>query len=108
MCAQAVLFLAMGIKGVYKIMAMTSSMVLINLAAPRGNMGAVNGAAMALTSLARALGPAFSGTVWAIAVSLKFPGQQFLGFGLMAVASAASAFLYRCAPEGGSRFKMRA
>lgn len=36
MHVQALLFLAMGIKGVFKIMSMTSSMVLINMAAPKG------------------------------------------------------------------------
>ncbi|KAK9799374.1 hypothetical protein WJX73_005735 [Symbiochloris irregularis] len=92
---EAMLFLAMGIKGVFKIMSMTSSMVLINMAAPKSSIGAVNGAAMAFTSLARALGPALCGTAWALAVSLEIPGQQFLGFLLMAVAAVCTAFLYR-------------
>lgn len=88
------LFIAMGIKGVFKIMSMTSSMVLINLVAPKGRMGAVNGAAMALTSLARALGPALCGSIWALVVSLRFAGQQFVGFALMGIASVATSFLY--------------
>lgn len=84
----------MGVKGVFKIMSMTSSMVLINIVAPKARMGAVNGAAMALSSLARALGPALSGSIWALVVTLRFPGQQFLGFTLMGVAAWATSFLY--------------
>lgn len=39
-------------------------------AAPRDQMGAVNGMAMALASLSRALGPAVGGAAWAVTVSL--------------------------------------
>ena len=42
----------------------------VRQAAPRDQMGAVNGMAMALASLSRALGPAVGGAAWAVAVSL--------------------------------------
>lgn len=52
-------------------------------AAPRDQMGAVNGMAMALASLSRALGPAVGGAAWAVAVSLP-RGLAFAGFAAMA------------------------
>ena len=51
-------------------------------AAPRDQMGAVNGMAMALASLSRALGPAVGGAAWAVCVSLP-NGLTFTGFAAM-------------------------
>ncbi len=45
-------------------------------------MGAVNGMAMALASLSRALGPAVGGAAWAVCVSLP-NGLTFTGFAAM-------------------------
>ena len=92
---QVDLFVAMGVRAVFKTMSMTSSMVIINMVAPKGRMGTVNGAAMALASLARALGPALCGFIWAAVVSLHFTGQQFLSFTLMAGAAFGTSFVYQ-------------
>ncbi|KAK9822464.1 hypothetical protein WJX81_005081 [Elliptochloris bilobata] len=91
---QAVLFLAMGLKAVFKIISLTSSTIIINLAAPRDQMGAVNGMAMALASLSRALGPAVGGMAWAVVVSLP-RGLAFAGFAAMGVACALTQLFYR-------------
>ena len=43
-------------------------MIMVNRAAPAGQMGEVNGAGQALASLVRGAGPALAGLEWAAAV----------------------------------------
>ena len=77
-----------------KVTGLNSSIIAINLVADQKSMGAINGAAMALQSGGRALGPLLSGGIWAASVSLHVAGQQFLGFVCIAVALAATQFIY--------------
>ena len=48
---QATLFLAMGLKSIFKIMALNSSAIIINMLAPKAQLGAVSGASMTLQVL---------------------------------------------------------
>jgi hypothetical protein len=62
--SQAVMFLAMGLKAITATNAFTGSLILVNAAAPKQSLGAVNGAGQSLASLVRALGPALGGLSW--------------------------------------------
>ena len=88
------MYLAMALRGPFKITALNSSIIVVNQFAGKKTMGRVNGAAMSLQSAGRALGPVLSGTVWAISVSLNIPGQQFIGFALVAIAMVGTQFIY--------------
>ena len=77
-----------------KVTGLNSSIIAVNLVAPKKSMGRINGAAMALQSAGRALGPLLSGGVWALSVTLHKPGQQFIGFAFIAAALFATQFLY--------------
>ena len=91
---QACVFLSSCCHSIAKVCALNSSIIAVNLVAPKGAMGAVNGGSMTLQSGGRALGPLLSGTVWAVVVSLHVAGQQFIGFSLIAVAFVLTQFLY--------------
>ena len=88
------MFLAVSIKSVAKVCALNSSMITVNLVAPKGVMGAVNGGAMTLQSGGRAFGPLLAGTVWAISVSLHVFWQQYVGFGMLVLGLIATQFIY--------------
>ena len=66
---QAVLFVAMGVQAISKIMSLASSTILINLAALKlagpSQIGAVNGASQTVAAVARAIGPALGGMLYA-------------------------------------------
>jgi hypothetical protein len=49
---------------------------------------------MTLASLARAMGPALSGSLWAWCTSAQLPGQQYAPFGLVSIMTAASIAMY--------------
>lgn len=82
------------INNLAKVGGLNSSIIAVNLVAPKESMGKINGAAMALQSAGRALGPLLSGGIWALSVTLHIPGQQFIGFVVIAVALAATQFIY--------------
>lgn len=77
-----------------KVSALNSSNIVVNLIAPKESMGKINGAAMALQSAGRAIGPLLSGSMWALSVTLHKPGQQFTGFICLGIASAALQIIY--------------
>ena len=93
-CLQACLYLAVICDNLAKVTGLNSSIIAVNLVADKKSMGAINGAAMALQSGGRALGPLLSGAIWAASVSLHTAGQQFLGFIFTAAALAATQFIY--------------
>jgi len=74
-------------------LAFTAAMLSINVAAPPGDVGLVNGAGQTIASFVRAAGPAAGGVLWG-AASLLRPGGQFLPFALVAAAMAAAARLF--------------
>lgn len=82
------------INSVAKVSGLNSSIIAVNLVSPKESLGSINGAAMALQSAGRALGPLLSGAIWALSVTLHIPGQQFIGFAVIAVALACTQFLY--------------
>lgn len=90
---QVLLFVYMGLKSFASQMALTSSMVILNLTAPEGTLGAVNGVGQTLASLARSIGPAMCGTAWSIAVRFDFPGHQCLPFVFLAGGSLLTYYL---------------
>lgn len=69
-------------------------MVIVNVVAPRSQVGAVNGMTVTLASLGRSLGPALSGCVWAFSSSLGFTMHSFIGFGSVAACLAAARVVY--------------
>lgn len=91
---QACLILGIMINNVSRSSGFNSGVILVNLVADKANMGRINGAAMALQSGGRAIGPILSGAMWAASVSLHIPGQQFLGFAFIGMAVIATQFLY--------------
>lgn len=75
--------------------AFTSSMVLVNEAAPRESIGLVNGAGQTLASFVRAVGPALGRGLWGFAAtSLRPPLGQFLPFFLVSLGLLASSLVY--------------
>ena len=85
--------------------AFTSSMVLVNEAAPRESIGLVNGAGQTLASFVRAVGPALGGGLWGFAAtSLRPPLGQFLPFFLVRLGLVASSLVYtRVLPPPGEQ-----
>ncbi|KAK9841098.1 hypothetical protein WJX84_008471 [Apatococcus fuscideae] len=75
------------LKAAAKLLALTPSTILINQAAPRSQIGAVNGAGNTLGSFSRAAGPALAGVVWGQMAELHFWGHQFVPFGVVGVAA---------------------
>jgi glycerol uptake facilitator-like aquaporin len=69
--SQALMFVAMGLKAITATNAFTACLILVNAAAPRHALGAVNGAGQSLASLVRALGPALGGLSWGLSSSLS-------------------------------------
>lgn len=79
--------------------AFTACLILVNTAAPKASLGAVNGAGQALASAVRALGPALGGLSWAWALQLapKLPAwlpHQFLPFAISAGMSLGTTLVY--------------
>lgn len=72
----------------------TSSMVMVNLAAPKEHIGSVNGAGQTLASFVRGFGPAIGGTVWSLSVATGVNGSQFVVFALIATLAACGVALY--------------
>ena len=65
------------------IFAFTSVMVMVNLAAPKAHIGAVNGVGQALASFVRGIGPALGGTLWSLSISSGWAGSEFFVFVLI-------------------------
>lgn len=59
------------------------AVVLVNKAAPAGQLGAVNGAGQMLASAVRGAAPAICGVIWAASLGLRMPGHQFLPFAIV-------------------------
>lgn len=91
---QVCLYAAIMLYNLTKVSGLNSSIIAVNLVAPKSSMGSINGAAMAMQSTGRALGPLLSGSFWALSVSLHTSGQQFTGFACVAVALALTQFIY--------------
>jgi MFS family permease len=72
----------------------TSSMVLVNESAPPGSIGAVNGAGQTLASLARAVGPAAAGGLWALAAVTPGGWAQWIPFAVVGAACAAGTTIF--------------
>ena len=85
-------------------------MIMVNRAAPSGQMGEVNGAGQALASLVRGAGPALAGLEWAAAVRSAehagtADGAQYGPFAAVAAMSLLGILLYarvRFDEAGGS------
>ena len=75
------------------------SMIMVNRAAPAGQMGEVNGAGQALASLVRGAGPALAGLEWGAAVRSAevaggANGAQYGPFAVVAAMSLLGCVLY--------------
>lgn len=73
--------------------ASTSSQIMVNLSAPSGAVGAVNGAGNTLAAGARVAGPLAVGALWAVAATDRWP-NQWLPFGVLAGGFAVTLGLY--------------
>lgn len=80
--------------------AFTSSMIMVNTAAPRKSMGAVNGLGQALACFVRAAGPALGGILWGLSTIVPIAGHQFLPFACVSFAFLATQTLYTLLPKG--------
>ena len=86
-------------KSLCGVMCFSGSMLLVNKAAPKDQMGGVNGAGMTVAALGRAVGPMVGGWLWSASMSTAVPGFQFLPFGASGLLCAASLAYYRTLPE---------
>lgn len=74
---QVFFFLAAAARAMVGIMAFTSTIVAVNLCAPRNEMGVVNGVGQALAAGMRAAAPACAGMLWS--ATMSFPGVRARG-----------------------------
>ena len=77
---QACMFVGIGVRSIAKIMALSSSTIIINTVAPMKQIGSVNGASQTLNALARAIGPFIAGIVWGLCADSAIPGKQYVPF----------------------------
>lgn len=77
---QACMFVGIGVRSIAKIMALSSSTIIINTVAPMKQIGSVNGASQTLNALARAVGPFVAGIVWGLCADSGIPGKQYVPF----------------------------
>ena len=70
------------------------AVVLVNKAAPPGQLGVVNGAGQMLASAVRGAAPALCGVVWAASLGMRMSGHQFLPFGISAAGLIGTSGLY--------------
>ena len=78
--AQSFMYAAIGIRSIAKIMALSSSTIIVNSVAPLSQIGAVNGAGQTRNALARSVGPITAGVVWGKCAASNIPGKQHLPF----------------------------
>ena len=74
--------------------AFTSSMVMLNVAAPREHIGAINGVGQTLASFVRGAGPALGGGLWSVSVGSGLSGSQFIVFAFISCVALAGNALY--------------
>lgn len=77
---QACMFVGIAVRSIAKIMALSSSTIIINTVAPMKQIGSVNGASQTLNALARAIGPFIAGIVWGLCADSGVPGKQYIPF----------------------------
>ena len=88
-----ILYVGIATRGIAAVICFTGSMILVNKAAPGGQLGEVNGMGQCLAALVRGLGPAIAGVEWA--ASLKGPaGAQFAPFMSIAAMALLGTVLY--------------
>ena len=77
---QACMFVGIAVRSIAKIMALSSSTIIINTVAPMKQIGSVNGASQTLNALARAIGPFIAGIVWGLCADSGISGKQYIPF----------------------------
>ena len=92
--AQLVLCLILGIRIMAETNSFSSSLIMVNNAAPKHAIGKVNGSGQMLASLVRALGPALAGVLWGSSIQLNIPGHQFIPFAALSIVAAGTQFIY--------------
>ena len=92
--AQLMLCLILGIRIMAETNSFSSSLIMVNTAAPKYAIGKVNGSGQMLASLVRALGPALAGVLWGSSLQLNFPGHQFIPFAALSIVAAGTQFIY--------------
>jgi hypothetical protein len=91
---QFFIYAGITLRALCKMCTFTAFIVIVNIVAPRSQIGAVNGMTVTLASLGRSAGPALSGSMWALTVSLGFQKHAFLGFGAAVLAFVAARIVY--------------
>lgn len=81
--------------------AFNSSMVMVNVAAPKAHVGAINGVGQTLASFVRGMGPALAGALWSLSVATGLHDSQFIVFAIVAALAAAGNALYCFLPGQG-------
>jgi len=92
--AMALLCGAHALKAVAATSTFTSSMVMINLAAPPRQLGQVNGMGQSVAAFVRGAGPALGGLLWSLSLSSGLPLHQFLVFAGLCLASVGTCAVY--------------
>lgn len=92
--AGAVLYVVMFLKAFASCSAFTGAIILVNATPSPAQLGAVNGAGQTLASLVRGVGPAVGGVMWAAALQLQLPGQQYMPFVVISCITVGAWLLY--------------
>ena len=79
--------------------AFNSSMVMVNVAAPKAHVGAINGVGQTLASFVRGVGPALAGALWSLSVATGLANSQFIVFAIVSALAAAGNGLYCLLPK---------
>eukprot|EP00192_Tetraselmis_astigmatica_P008292 CAMPEP_0117685994 /NCGR_PEP_ID=MMETSP0804-20121206/22140_1 /TAXON_ID=1074897 /ORGANISM="Tetraselmis astigmatica, Strain CCMP880" /LENGTH=652 /DNA_ID=CAMNT_0005497511 /DNA_START=83 /DNA_END=2042 /DNA_ORIENTATION=- len=92
--AMAVMCLTLALKSVAATSTFTSSMVMVNVAAPPKQLGQVNGAGQSIAAFVRGAGPAVGGLLWSLSINTGLPYHQFLVFSLLSLMSLGTTLVY--------------
>ena len=92
--AMGILSLALTFKSVAGVSTFTSSMVMVNVASPPKQLGAVNGMGQSVAAFVRGVGPAIGGLLWSLSLGTGLPYHQFMVFAGLSVASIFASLIY--------------
>lgn len=92
--ALVVMSISLVFKAVAGASTFTSSMVMVNVAAPPKQLGQVNGMGQSLAAFVRGAGPAIGGWLWSVSLATGLPYHQFLIFAGLSLASICMTYIY--------------
>lgn len=72
----------------------TSSAIMVNISAPPGQLGAVNGFGSSIVALLRGVGPGLGGWLWSATLAIGVPYHQYISYAVVAVGLLGTSYYY--------------